>query len=194
MAKIIDRVFLTATNPKTPPIFCVYGYKRYIDDLFIVLKKSNVKNWELVKTTASKTWDSILTGMNSLKTHANLFGHQYLERPLIKNIFHTNIHQKVLNKYLYISTSSCHNSSTSFLVFIKGELYSVVQDLSSDAFAYRENQKKDSTKDSATEVMVICFYFQSSITIIGFHREKEKPANEGKILPFILPYSKTKKT
>jgi hypothetical protein len=54
MAKIIDRVFLTATNPKLRQFFASTAIRDTSMIYSLYSKNPMLKNWELVKTTASK--------------------------------------------------------------------------------------------------------------------------------------------
>jgi hypothetical protein len=90
-------------------------FKRYIDDYFFILKNCTLDDFtkftHLLPNNLKINWEIPKTTVEFLDINIS-YSRSYLE---------TSVHQKSLNKYLYITPHSMHTQHT-FAGFIKGEL------------------------------------------------------------------------
>lgn len=165
--------------------FCVLGYKRYIDDLFLVISSDETK-WEHFKMKLSKLepFKIKINWEEPSATSINFLDVKIWQSPFDSRI-HTSIHQKELNKYLYISRSSSHAPHT-FSGFLKGELTRYSR-LCSDVFTYRM------IKDKFYQRLRLRGYSHKFLgRIFKSHnwsaRFNEQSSKE-KVIPFVIPFT-----
>ena len=93
----------------------IYYFKRYIDDyLLILIKCDSTKFNQFINALPNDlkiNWDTPTESANFLDINISF----------LRDNFETTLHQKSLNKYLYITPHSMHSQHT-FSGFIKGEL------------------------------------------------------------------------
>jgi hypothetical protein len=103
-------------------------FKRYIDDYLLILKNCSSEDFlkftELLPTNLKINWEVPKTKVEFLDINLSFSRAQ----------FETSIHQKSLNKYLYITPHSMHSQHI-FAGFIKGELIRYAR-LSSNIYSY----------------------------------------------------------
>lgn len=161
----------------------IIGYRRYIDDLFIIWKGS-LESWPRAQANIQKLLGSEINFDPPSKTV------NFLDITISKNIFNgqidTSVFQKPLNKYSYISPYSFHPPTT-LSGFIKGELTRYAR-LSNSILAYNE------TKKLFYQRLVNRGYKRQHLSKIfrahkWFSRFEPKSNTSGTILPFVIPYT-----
>jgi hypothetical protein len=177
VGSIIDRYI--DSRPQT-----IY-YRRYIDDLFI-LWKGDLKLWERAAANINRLHSSIKVNFD-LPSQSSV---NFLDITISKNIrlsrFETTIFQKPLNKYNYISPSSCHEPHM-FSGFIKGELTRYAR-LSSTAYSYNFTKKLFYQRllDRGYKRLHIRPIFNKHRWSVRFNQQ---PTCSKKIIPFVIPYT-----
>ena len=103
-------------------------FKRYIDDYFLILQNCNQNDFKLfidmLPNNLKINWECPKLNVEFLDINISF----------LRDQFETSIHQKSLNKYLYITPHSMHTKHT-FAGFIKGELIRYAR-LSSNIYKY----------------------------------------------------------
>jgi hypothetical protein len=103
-------------------------FKRYIDDYFLILQNCNHDDFKLftdmLPNNLKINWECPKLNVEFLDININF----------LRDQLETSVHQKSLNKYLYITPHSMHTKHT-FAGFIKGELIRYAR-LSSNIYKY----------------------------------------------------------
>jgi hypothetical protein len=160
-------------------------YRRYIDDLFI-LWKGDITLWHRAAYNINKLHPSIkIVFEPPSKTTTNFLDVSIHKSPTLAK-FTTTVFQKPLNKYNYITPSSCH-AEHMFSGFIKGELTRYAR-LSSSIFSYKI------TKQLFYKRLIQRGYKRTFINpIFKKHRWSirfsEPHRNAKTILPLVIPYT-----
>lgn len=158
-------------------------YRRFIDDIFIVWRgpldrwfpiAERMKNNLGLKIEFSEPRQSI----NFLDVNITIDSK--------KNKFHTNVHQKILNKYLYITPFSFHTPHV-FKGFIKGELTRYAR-LSSEPYAYHIIKLKlfDRLLQRGFSEKYLKSIFRNHTWA---SRDNEKHPRIHHLAPFVIPYT-----
>lgn len=104
-------MFSASNYPKEArPIY----YKRYIDDIFIVLR-NNEKSKEMFFDTHKLAYGNLVVNWVENQCQNGIFETEFLDTVVFKDLdfsttlcLRTRVHQKILNRYLYIPFNSCH--------------------------------------------------------------------------------------
>lgn len=167
-----------ATRPQ------VIYYKRYIDDLFIIWK-GDLRTWDGAKRGITRML-GIPINFDQPSKDSAIFLDLQIKWNHFTGKLDTAVYQKPLNKYRYITPSSCHTSHM-FRGFINGELTRYAR-LSSTAYAYSH------TKKLFYQRLVQRGYQHRYLTSIfkrhrWTSRLKVKDATGPSIIPFIIPHT-----
>lgn len=161
----------------------IIGYRRYIDDLFIIWK-GPLDTWTGAKHNIQTLLGSSINFDPPSKTV------NFLDIIISKNQFNgkidTSVFQKSLNKYSYISPCSFHPETT-LSGFIKGELTRYAR-LSNSILAYKE------TKTLFYQRLIKRGYTRLYLSRIFKHHQwsirfEPQDSTTGTILPFVIPYT-----
>lgn len=163
----------------------VLYYRRYIDDLFI-LWKGPLDLWRNAMSSINNLEKGLKIEFSKPSKNMAIFLDLQVYRDPFNKTIQTTVYQKPLNKYHYISPSSCHEPNM-FSGFIKGELTRYAR-LSSTVFAYEQVKRKFRAR------LIARGYKRAFIDkIFKKHtwstRFKDPPLKDRTILPFVIPYS-----
>jgi len=131
MALLVDQ--------KLSQVADVFYYKRYIDDLFIIWKGTPAK-WKLIAQALNRLNPTIKIDFSTPSLHSVDFLDITVSMCPWYHRIQTQIYQKSLNRYLYITPESCHVPHM-FSGFIKGELTRYAR-LCSSVWSYKAIKKQ----------------------------------------------------
>jgi hypothetical protein len=179
MAEVIDPYLCSRPNH-------LLYYKRYIDDLFI-LWTGSLEEWDRVATNVNRINPKIKINFTEPSSQSCVFLDLSITWDPFKKKFNTSIYQKELNRYMYISPTSCHVPHV-FRGFVYGELTRYSR-LSSDVYSYQH--------------MKILFFHR--LVSRGYSRRFLTPIfrqhtwsnrfiiperDQRQLLPFVIPFSR----
>jgi len=182
MALVVDRYL--------KPISNVFYYKRYIDDLFIIWK-GTLEDWSWVQQGLNQLNPTIKIDFSSPSKYTMDFLDVTTFFNPITSTIGTQIYQKALNKYLYITPESCHVPHM-FSGFVKGELTRYAR-LCSNVYSYEhiKQQFYQRLVDRGYSRRFLNRIFQTHSWSTRL-REPHNRKQWSPILPFVIRYSKRK--
>jgi hypothetical protein len=161
-------------------------YKRYIDDLFI-LWTGSLEGWSRVASNINRLNTSIKINFSVPSTQSCVFLDLSVTWDPYRKKLCTSVYQKELNRYMYISPTSCHVPHV-FKGFVHGELTRYSR-LSSEVYSYQH------IKSLFYQRLVSRGYARRFLDpIFRKHswasRFDTSERDQRLLLPFIIPYSR----
>jgi hypothetical protein len=180
MGELIDKYIESRPNH-------VFYYRRYIDDLFIIWT-GTIAEWKRVASNINRIHSAIKITFTEPNTTCCDFLDVSIHYNTHERRISTSVFQKAMNRYLYITPTSCHVPHT-LSGFISGELTRYCR-ICSDVYSYQQ------IKQQFYQRLVNRGYSRPYLNqLFSRHRwssrfeEKYRPSRV--ILPFVIPFKIT---
>ena len=174
---LIDKFLLLQPN-----VLC---YSRYIDDIFFIYTGS-LDNLKILFNTANNLHFSIKFTL--VYSSDNL---EFLDLNIHltnNNIIEYEVHQKSLNKYMYITQQSCHPEHV-FSGFIRGEL-TRYQRLTSSPHFFKKIKSLFFYRLLARGYNI--HYLEKIFRTFSWNQPRKQPKEPSTVIPFVIRYSTRK--